>query len=125
MERPSRSTLLASFGYAAQGLCEVIRTQRNFRLHLVMTVLTASLASWLHLPFQEWAILILVIGFVLEAEIFNTAAELLVDLASPQYHPLAKQVKDMAAGAVLLAAFFAVLIGLLLLGPPLLHRLSG
>ncbi len=125
MERPPRATFLASFGYAAQGLAEVVRTQRNFRVHLLLAALAVGMAAWLRLSRQEWALLVLVIGFVLEAEIFNTAAEVLVDLASPRYHPLAKQVKDMAAGAVLLAALIALLIGLCLFGPSLWLRLMG
>jgi diacylglycerol kinase len=68
--------------------------------------------------------LVLTIGIVLVTEIFNTAAEVLVDLVSPDYHPLAKQVKDLAAGAVLLSAMMAVVVGLLILTPPLLSRLG-
>ncbi len=125
MERPTPSSLIASFGYAFQGLIYVVSTQRNFRIHLGMTILAVGMAVWLHLSLQSWALLAIVISLVLEAELFNTAAEVLVDLASPQYHPLAKQVKDMAAAAVLLAAFTALIVGLLLFGPPLWQEIAG
>ncbi len=117
-------SLLTSFRCAGRGLLDVFRTQRNFRIHLVIAALALLLAAWLRLPRQEWASLILVIGTVLSAEVFNTSAEVLVDLASPEYHPLAKRAKDVAAGAVLLAAIIAVIVGLLLLGPPLWARLA-
>ena len=121
--RPHPS-LLTSFRCAGEGLLDVFRTQRNFRIHLAIAALALLLAAWLNLPRQEWASLILVVGTVLSAEVFNTSAEMLVDLASPEYHPLAKRVKDLAAGAVLLAAMVAVIVGLLLLGPPLWARLA-
>ncbi len=116
-------SLLTSFRCAYRGLLDVIRTQRNFRIHLVIAALALLLAVWLRLPHQEWPCLIISIGTVLSAEVFNTSAEVLVDLASPENHPLAKREKDVAAGAVLLAAVFAVIVGLLLLGPPLWARL--
>ena len=80
--------------------------------------------AWLALPGTTMAILVLVIGAVLFAELVNTAFEVLVDLVSPEYHPLAKQVKDLAAAAVLILAMFAVVIGVLLIGPPLLAQLG-
>jgi len=123
--RPPHPSLLTSFRCASGGLLDVFRTQRNFRIHLTIAALALLLAAWLRLPHQEWASLILVIGTVLSTEVFNTSAEVLVDLTSPEYHPLAKRVKDVAAGAVLLAAMVAVIVGLLLLGPPLWARLAS
>ncbi len=117
-------SLVASVHFASAGVLYVIRTQRNFRIHLAVTAVVLPLAIWLRLAPDVWAILVLTIGMVLIAEVFNTAAEALVDLASPAYHPLAKRVKDLAAGSVLIAAFSAVLVGLLILGPPLLARLG-
>lgn len=117
-------SLLASFRFAGAGLWDVLRTERNFRIHLCVAGAVIAMGLWLGVSRQEWVGLLLCIGFVLLAEVFNTAAELLVDLASPTYHPLAKRVKDLAAGAVLLAAMIAVIVGLLLLGPPLLQRLG-
>ncbi len=119
-----RFSLLASFRFAGAGLWDVVRTQRNFRIHLGITAVVVAMGLWLDISRQEWASLCLSIGRVLVAEIFNTGAEVLVDLASPTYHPLAKRVKDLAAGAVLLSALVAVVVGLLLLGPPLLRHLG-
>lgn len=113
-----------SFRYAGAGLAFAFTTQRNFRVHLLMGLAVAGLSAWLRLPVASWVLLVLTIGIVLVTEIFNTAAEVLVDLVSPDYHPLAKQVKDLAAGAVLLSAMMAVVVGLLILTPPLLSRLG-
>lgn len=124
MKPQPRFSLLASFRFASAGLWDVVRTQRNFRIHLGVTAVVIVMGLWLGVSRQEWASLLLSIGRVLVAEIFNTGAEVLVDLTSPTYHPLAKRVKDLAAGAVLLSAGVAVVVGLLLLGPPLLVRLG-
>ena len=112
------------FKHAGEGLFYAIRTQRNFRIHLVVTVMVVALGAWLRLPGVSWAILVSMIGLVLVTEMMNTAAEALVDLASPDYHPLAKLVKDVAAGAVLVIALTSVVVGLIILGPPLLAQLG-
>lgn len=123
--QPQRNgNLWLSFKHAGEGLFYAIRTQRNFRIHLVATVLVATLGIWLRLSGTSWAILVLTIGLVLVTEMVNTAAEALVDLASPHYHPLAKLVKDVAAGAVLVISITSVVVGVILLGPPLLARLG-
>jgi len=96
-----------------------LRTQRNARIHLSVALLVIALGLWLGLNRTEWAIIILTIGLVLAAESFNTVAEAAVDLATAEYHPLAKIAKDVAAGAVLLTAITAIVVGLLILGPPL------
>ncbi len=112
------------FQFASEGLLYAFRTQRNFRVHLAAAFAVIILGAWLRLPRQSWAILALIIGLVLTAEMINTAAEALVDLTSPEYHPLAKLVKDLMAGAVLIVALISVIVGLLILGPPLLLRLG-
>ncbi|HEY74850.1 MAG TPA: diacylglycerol kinase family protein [Thermoflexia bacterium] len=114
-----------SFRCAFAGLGHALRTQRNFRIHLSITIAVLVLGLWLNLPAGHWAILALTIGFVLASETLNTAAEALVDLVSPDYHPLARITKDVMAGAVLLTAIVAVVVGLLILGPPLWTRLVG
>ena len=124
--KPQRSfNFFASFKYAGEGVVHAIRTQRNFRFHLFAATVVVAMGLWLRLSFESWAILALTIGMVLVTEMVNTAAEAMVDLASPDYHPLAKLVKDVAAGAVLLVAITAVVVGLLVLGPPLWVRLGG
>ncbi len=108
-----------SFGYAFAGWWHVLSTQRNSWIHAVTSGLVLSLAILLSLPARDVAVLVLTIALVWTAEALNTAVEAVVDLASPQLHPLAKVSKDVGAAAVLIAALASILIGLLLLGPPL------
>ena len=114
---------LFSFKYAFSGLRYVIISQRNAWIHAAITLLVVILAVLLKLNLQDWGILLLAIGLVWTAEIFNTALEALVDLVSPQQHPLAKIVKDTSAAAVLVSAIISILIGLLVLLPPLIEVL--
>lgn len=114
---------LRSFRHAFAGWWHVIQTQENAWLHAVATALVLLMAAWLQLPGRDWAILILTIAFVWSAEFLNTALEAVVDLASPQKHNLAKVGKDVGAAAVLIAAFASVVIGLIILGPPLYNKL--
>jgi diacylglycerol kinase len=113
-----------SFRFAFSGLWYALRTQRNTRIHLMIATAVIALGVWLDLSFIQWAVLALTIGFVLVSEMLNTVAETLVDLVSPGYHPLARIIKDVTAGAVLLAATVSVIVGLLVLGPPLCRKLG-
>jgi diacylglycerol kinase len=117
--------ILESFRFAFSGLWYALRTQRNTRVHLAIAAVVVVLGLCLNLSYVQWAVLTLTIGFVLVSEMLNTVAETLVDLVSPGYHPLAKVVKDVTAGAVLLTAIVSVVVGLLVLGPPLWKRLFG
>jgi diacylglycerol kinase len=114
-----RSNLLTSFRYAFAGLRYLLRTQRNARIHVSISLVIVALGLWLGLSTTQWAVIALTIGVVLVAESFNTVIEVIVDLVTEEYHPLAKIAKDVAAGAVLLMAMISVVIGLLILGPPL------
>jgi diacylglycerol kinase len=118
------SSRLRSFRHAFHGWWHVIRTQQNAWIHAVISVAVVLLAAWLRLPARDWAVLILTIAMVWAAEFLNTAIEAVVDLASPARHPLAKVGKDVGAAAVLIAALASVLVGLLILGPPLWERLQ-
>ena len=113
-----------SFKHAFRGWLYVLQTQHNAWIHAVVTVFVFITAFWLKLPTHDWAILILTVTMVFAAEFVNTAIEAIVDLASPAHHPLAKVGKDVGAAAVLIAALAAVLIGLLILGPPLWDKLN-
>ncbi len=113
-----------AFGHAFRGWWYVIRTQKNAWLHAIITTIVVLLASWLQISAQEWAVLVLTIALVWSAEFFNTAIEAVVDLASPVNHPLAKTGKDVGAATVLIAAIAAVLVGLLILGPPLWAKIT-
>ncbi len=114
---------IESFGNAFRGWWYVLETQHNAWIHAVIAMVVFALAIWLGLPARDWAVLILTITMVFTAEFINTAIEAVVDLASPQKHPLAKVGKDVGAAAVLIAALAAILIGLLILGPPLWAKL--
>ena len=118
-----RSSLVKTFRDAFTGLGYVVRTQRNARIHLSITLLVFAIAAWLRITAQDWAILVLTAALVWTSELINTALEAVVDLASPQEQPLARAAKDLAAGAVLIAALAAIVVGVLLLGPALLRKL--
>lgn len=108
---------LRSFGYAWKGIRCCVGKEQNLSFHLIATVLVV-IAGWqLDITRTEWAILLLCIGMVIAAELFNTAIEKLVDLVSPEQHPLAGQVKDIAAGAVLVCAATAAMVGLIIFVP--------
>ncbi|UCF29604.1 MAG: diacylglycerol kinase family protein [Chloroflexota bacterium] len=113
-----------SFRYAFVGWWFVIRTQRNAWIHAVVSIAVIAVALWLQLDAHDWALIIIAIAMVWTAEFINTALEIVVDLASPEQHELAKVGKDVGASAVLIAAGSAAIIGFLILGPPLWDRLN-
>jgi diacylglycerol kinase (ATP) len=112
-----------SFVHAFHGWWFVIRTQRNAWIHAAISTAVILLAFFLHLPLRDWAVLFLTIAMVWTAEFINTALEAVVDLASPQQHPLAKVGKDVGASAVLITSLAAILVGLIILGPPLYEKI--
>lgn len=116
---------IAAFGHAFRGWVHVLKTQQNAWIHSVVAAVVTLLGLWVHLTPRDWAVLVLTIAMVFMAEFINTAIEAVVDLASPVRHPLAKTGKDVGAAAVLVAALAAVLIGLLILGPPLWLKITS
>ena len=116
---------IKSFGHAFNGLAAMLRSQHNAWIHLAATVAAVSAAWWFALLRAEWVWLILAIVAVWTAEALNTAFELLCDVASPEFHPVVKQAKDVAAAAVLIAAIGASLIGVLIFAPHLFPSLTG
>jgi diacylglycerol kinase (ATP) len=114
------STLVSSFRYAFAGIRYLLWTQRNAKIHSVLGALAIILGLLLGLDHAEWLAVIVTIAIVFVAEGFNTALEATVDLAMPDYHPLAKIAKDVAAGTVLLTAIAAVVVGLMVFLPHLL-----
>lgn len=113
--------LVVAFGHAARGVARAVAQEPNLRLELLLGVAALALAWWLGAPLVP---VLLAAGLVLVAELGNSAMEAVVDLASPDHHELARAAKDMAAGAVLVASAVAFLVGLAVLGPPLLVRLG-
>ena len=96
----------------------------NFKVQVVAAILAIFLGWFFEISRTEWTLVIAMIGFVLAAEAFNTAIEIDMDLTSPEYHPYAKDTKDVAAGAVLLAALTALIVGLFIFSPYMLGMLK-
>ncbi|ASN05197.1 diacylglycerol kinase family protein [Virgibacillus necropolis] len=119
----SRKRRSIGFSFAWNGLMEMIKSERNFRIHLIVTIIVITLGALVGLSHLEWMITTLVIGTVLVAETTNTAVEKLIDYLKPDIHPSAKVIKDIAAGAVLIAAITAFIIGCLLFIPKVYHLL--
>jgi diacylglycerol kinase (ATP) len=105
-----------SFTHAGRGLYIFLKTTHNAWIHAVIFVLVVILGLYFNITQTEWLAVILAAGLVLVSEAFNTAIEIDIDLTSPEYHPYARDTKDVAAGAVLLSAIIAVIIGVLVFG---------
>ena len=108
---------LRSFGYAWQGIRSCVGKEQNLSFHLITSVVVIAAGFFFGITRMEWLIIVLCIGVVIAAELFNTAIEKLVDLVSPGRHPIAGQVKDIAAGAVLVCAVAAATIGVIIFFP--------
>jgi diacylglycerol kinase len=116
---------LRSFRFALEGLVYVVRTQRNARVHLLITGLVIAGGLYFRVSAVEWAVLMATIGLVLSAEAINTVVELAVDLLVQHQDPRAKVAKDAGAGAVLIAAICAVGVGVAIFGPRLWALVFG
>lgn len=112
------------FNYALEGLKSVFKLEFNFRVQCLIALVVIGTGIIMKLTSVEWLTIILVIGFVLIAEMFNTVIENLLDFLSPQIHPTVKMIKDVSAGAVLISAVIAVIIGLIIFVPKFLHIFS-
>ena len=109
----------ASFGYALRGVAAALRTEVHLQFHAAATVAVLGLGWYFGLARWEWALVALAVGLVWSLELVNTAVEAVVNLVSPEYHPLAGRAKDVAAGAVLAGAVAAGAVGALVFGPRL------
>ena len=105
---------------AFRGLRVFWVTTRNLYVHLSVSLLAIILGFYFHISNIEWIALVFAIGFVIVMEAFNTAIEIDIDLTSPEYHPFARDTKDVAAAAVLLSVFVSVIIGLVIFLPKFL-----
>ena len=114
---------LHPFYCALKGIEEAIATQRHLRIHIVVAGLVVACGLLLGLRYIDLVLLVMVIALVVITELLNTAVELIVDLVSPVFHPIARRAKDIAAGAVLIAAVVAAAVGIIILAPPLFHAL--
>ena len=116
--------LIRSFAYAFAGVAHLLRTQRNFRIEVVMGALATVAGVWAGLDRIEWIVLVLTVAMVLILEAVNTAIEGAVSLASPAIDATARAAKDVSAAAVLIAAVASLAVGVELFGPRL-TRLLG
>jgi diacylglycerol kinase (ATP) len=116
--------ILHSLANAGNGIAHVLLTQRNARIHAAATAGVTAAGLLLDIAARDWCLLVLAMALVWMAEGFNTALEILADAVVPEHHPMIGRAKDVAAGAVLLAAIGAALVGALIFGPLLLLRLA-
>lgn len=117
---PHKHSIFKSFGFAFQGLAEAVKSGRNFRIQMLLGLISIFMAVVYKLSNYEWLILILSIAAVLILELINTSIESIVDLVSPEIKDKAKVAKDMAAGAVLVASIASIIIGGILFLPKIL-----
>lgn len=114
-----------SFRYAMQGIVAAFKSELNMKVHCGLTLIVLAAAAVFRLPASKWMLLLLAITLVLGTELLNTAIEATIDLVSPELHPLAKKAKDTAAGAVLLTAVFAVIVGIYAFYGPVMDWIQG
>jgi undecaprenol kinase len=112
-----RRGLLRPFTFAIVGILHAIRNERNMKIHTVVAVIVIILGLFYQLSAIEWMLIVFAIGGMLSLELMNTAIERVVDLVTKDFHPLAKQAKDVAAGAVFIYAILSVLIGCIIFLP--------
>lgn len=115
---------IQSFAHAFAGVFTLMKTQANAWIHLLATIVVISAGVAFGVTPLEWCVLVLSIAMVWVTEAVNTAIEFAIDLTSPEYHELAKKSKDVAAGAVLLAAFASVAVGAMIFGPHVIDLLG-
>ncbi len=114
-----------SFKAAFEGIGATYKREQNIKIHTVVAVLVVVFGFLLDITYAEWLVCLVLIGFVLMAEFFNTAIEYVVDLASPNIHPLAKAAKDTASAGVLMMAILAAIIGGIIFFPKLYEVIGG
>lgn len=115
---------LKSFVYAFQGIKIFLKSQHNAWIHLLIAMVVLIFGLLLNISFIEWCFVFLAMGIVLSAEGFNSAIELLCDIVNPDHEKRIGQVKDIAAGSVLISAIFAAIVGLVIFVPKLLHFIN-
>ena len=120
MDSKERNKLIG-LKHAFAGMLYVLIHERNFRIHLVAWILVVIIGLITKVSATEWMLLMIVSGIVCMAEMFNRGIELMIDYLKPDIHPSAKAIKDIAAGAVLIAAFVACMIGGIIFLPKIIE----
>ena len=117
--------LINSFKYALSGIKSAFKTEQNMKIHLLIMEIVILMALILNISFNEWLIVLICFMVVISSELFNTALEKCVDLASPNKNEIAKLAKDISAGAVLITAIFAAIIGIIIFLPKIIIFVKG
>jgi len=120
-----KKRLTNSFKYAFEGILQAYVGEQNLKIHTVIAILVIIFGFILKISYTEWLVCLVLIGLVLMAEFFNTSIEYLVDLVSPEIHPLAKATKDTASAGVLMMAIISAIIGLIIFVPKLISFIGG
>lgn len=120
-----KKRLTNSFKYAFEGILQAYVGEQNLKIHTVIAILVIIFGFILKISYTEWLVCLVLIGLVLMAEFFNTSIEYLVDLTSPEIHPLAKATKDTASAGVLMMAIISAIIGLIIFVPKLISFIGG
>ena len=122
--RQEYKKLINSFKYAIEGIISSFKTERNMKIHVLAMIIVIALGLFFKLNKVEWCFIIIAIASFISAELFNTAIETVVDMVSPERNPKAKLAKDIAAGAVLVVAIGAAIIGFIIFGPQIINVFS-
>lgn len=120
-----KKRLTNSFKYAFEGILQAYVGEQNLKIHTAIAILVIIFGFILKISYTEWLVCLVLIGLVLMAEFFNTSIEYLVDLVSPEIHPLAKATKDTASAGVLMMAIISAIIGLIIFVPKLISFIGG
>jgi diacylglycerol kinase len=124
VEKKKKQTRIQSFKAAFNGIGILIREERNFRIHLLFTVLAIGSSAFFQVTKSEWITVLLLIALVLSAEAVNSCIEYLCDWISPEYHPMVKKIKDVSAGMVLMFAIAALITGCIIFIPYIISYLT-
>ncbi|WP_042458522.1 diacylglycerol kinase family protein [Neobacillus dielmonensis] len=116
-DKQKNDHIFQSFSYAAAGIITGIKQERNMRFHLCSATVVLFVSCYLSISKTEWLIILVAIGGMFALELMNSAIERVVDLVTSDFHPLAKQAKDLAAGAVFVYALICLIIGLIIFMP--------
>jgi len=121
-DKPKVFQLISSFSFAAEGIMTALRTERNMRFHFVSSIIVLIASFYFSISAMEWIFILFAIGGMFALELVNTAIERVVDLVTSDYQPLAKEAKDMAAGAVMVYAAISAIIGTVIFLPYILKQ---
>jgi len=123
-DKRKRFNFLNSFSFAGSGIRNAVQNERNMRFHLISSLIVLGFSFYFSISKLEWIFILFAIGGMFTLELINTAIERIVDLVTEEYHPLAKQAKDIAAGAVLVYAILTMIVGFIIFLPYVLKLLQ-